>query len=89
MTVHQNRVFESGFGRPEISPHLLFLDFQVALSGVGRATLGKMAENDWTRLLGWPGYKVYRHEVDEPGKRLKPRAKRRCGNRQLMCSGCS
>jgi glucosylceramidase len=23
-----------------------------------------MSDNDWTRVLGWPGYRVYRHEID-------------------------
>jgi hypothetical protein len=29
-----------------------------------------MRDNDWTRVLGWSGYKVYRHEIDEAGKKL-------------------
>jgi transposase len=52
------------------------------------STLGDMAENDWTRILGWPGYKVYRHELNEGGKRLKLWARRKRGNKQLVCSGC-
>jgi hypothetical protein len=36
-----------------------------------------MRENDWTRILGWPGYKVYRAEIDEPAKRLKLWARRK------------
>lgn len=47
-----------------------------------------MRDNDWTRVLGWPGYKVYRHEIDERGKRLKLWARRKRGNKQLVCSGC-
>ena len=47
-----------------------------------------MRDNDWTRVLGWPGYKVYRHEIDEPGKRLKLWVRRKRGHRQLVCSGC-
>ena len=47
-----------------------------------------MRDNDWTRVLGWPGYKVYRHEIDEPGKRLKLRVRRRRANKLLVCSGC-
>jgi hypothetical protein len=27
-----------------------------------------MRENDWTKVLGWPGYKVYQHEINEPAK---------------------
>ena len=26
-----------------------------------------MIENDWTKVLGWPGYKVYRAEIDDRG----------------------
>jgi transposase len=47
-----------------------------------------MMENDWTRLLGWPGYKVYRSEIDEPAKRLTLWVRRKRGNKQLVCSGC-
>ena len=47
-----------------------------------------MRENDWTKLLGWPGYRVYRHEIDEPGKSLKLWVRRKRGNRKLVCSGC-
>jgi transposase len=45
-------------------------------------------ENDWTKLLGWPGYRVYRHEIDEQGKTLKLWVRRKRGNRKLVCSGC-
>jgi hypothetical protein len=24
-----------------------------------------MRETDWTKVLGWPGYPVYRHEIEE------------------------
>src|ERR1039458_6947544 len=27
-----------------------------------------MRENDWTKVLGWPGYKVYLAEIDERGQ---------------------
>jgi transposase len=47
-----------------------------------------MRENDWTRLLGWPGYKVYRSEIDESTKQLRLWARRKRGNKQLVCSGC-
>ena len=47
-----------------------------------------MRGNDWTRVLGWPGYKVYRHEMDERGKRLTLWSRRKRGNKQLVCSGC-
>ena len=51
-------------------------------------TLVSMRENDWTRVLGWPGYKVYRAEIDEPAKRLKLWVRRKRGNKHLVCSGC-
>jgi len=47
-----------------------------------------MRENEWTRVLGWPGYRVYRYEIDEPSKRLKLWVRRKRGNRRLVCSGC-
>jgi transposase len=47
-----------------------------------------MRENDWTRLLGWPGYKVYRYEIDEGHKRLHLWVRRKRGHKLLVCSGC-
>jgi transposase len=47
-----------------------------------------MRDNDWTRVLGWPGYKVYRHEIDEAGKRLKLWVRRKRAHKHLVCSGC-
>src|SRR5476649_1250747 len=47
-----------------------------------------MRENDWTKVLGWPGYRVYRHEIDERGKTLKLWVRRKRGNQKLVCSGC-
>jgi transposase len=47
-----------------------------------------MRESDWSKVLGWPGYKVYRHEVNEPLKMLKLWVRRKRGNRKLVCSGC-
>ena len=47
-----------------------------------------MRRNDWTKLLGWPGYAVYQHEIDEERKRLKLWVRRKRGNRWLICSGC-
>jgi len=44
--------------------------------------------NDWTKILGWPGYAVYRQEIDEEGKTLKLWVRRKRGNRRLICSGC-
>ena len=47
-----------------------------------------MRDNDWTRILGWPGYRVWRSEIDETGKRLKLWVRRKRGNLVLICSGC-
>lgn len=47
-----------------------------------------MRETDWTRVLGWPGYRVYRHEINEAAKTLKLWVRRKRGNRKLVCSGC-
>jgi len=47
-----------------------------------------LRRDDWTKILGWPGYTVYRHEIDENGKRLKLWVRRKRGNRWLICSGC-
>jgi len=47
-----------------------------------------MRENDWTKVLGWPGYRVYQHEIDEKAETLKLWVRRKRGNRKLICSGC-
>ena len=47
-----------------------------------------MRDSDWTKILGWPGYRVWRSEVDEPAKRLRLWVRRKRGNRVLICSGC-
>src|SRR5450631_2492227 len=47
-----------------------------------------MREHDWTRVLGWPGYKVYRMEIDEEGKQLKLWVRRKKTGLKLICSRC-
>jgi transposase len=47
-----------------------------------------MRETDWSKVLGWPGYVVYQHEIDEKAKTLKLWVRRKRGNRKLECSGC-
>jgi len=27
-----------------------------------------MRETDWIKILWWPGYRVFRHEINEAGK---------------------
>jgi transposase len=47
-----------------------------------------LRDSDWTRILGWPGYRVWRSEIDEPAKRLTLWVRRKRGDRALICSGC-
>jgi transposase len=47
-----------------------------------------MRDNEFTKILGWPGYRVYRHEIDETAKTLRLWVRRKRGNRKLICSGC-
>jgi transposase len=47
-----------------------------------------MRETDWSKVLGWPGYRVYRQEIDEKAKTLKLWVRRKRGNGKLECSGC-
>jgi transposase len=47
-----------------------------------------VADTDFTKILGWPGYRVYRHEINEPAKRLRLWVRRPRRSRALICSGC-
>jgi len=47
-----------------------------------------MRENEYTKILDWPGYRVYRYEIDEIAKTLRLWVRRKRGNRKLICSGC-
>ena len=47
-----------------------------------------MRRNDWTKILGRPGYAVYEQEIDEKAKILKLLVRRKRGNRRLICSSC-
>ena len=47
-----------------------------------------MRNSDWTKILGWPGYRVYKDEINEEAKALKLWVRRKRGNRKLVCSGC-
>src|SRR5438094_1739994 len=47
-----------------------------------------MRDNEFTKILGWPGYRVYRHKIDEAAKTLRLWVRRKRGNRKLICSGC-
>ena len=47
-----------------------------------------MRDNDFTKILRWPGYRVYQAEIDEEDKSLRLWVRRKRGNRKLICSGC-
>ena len=47
-----------------------------------------MRDTDFTKILGWPGYRVYQHEINEPAKRLRLWVRRKRRPRPLICSGC-
>jgi transposase len=47
-----------------------------------------LRDNELTKLLGWPGHRVYRHEIDEKAKTLKLWIRRKRGHQKLICSGC-
>jgi len=47
-----------------------------------------MRDNEFTKILRWPGYRVYRHEINEAAKTLRLWVRRKRGNRKLICSGC-
>jgi transposase len=45
-------------------------------------------DDDWTKILGWPGWRVHRTEIQEGTKTLKLWVKRKPSQRRLVCSGC-
>jgi transposase len=45
-------------------------------------------DDDFTKILAWPGYRVFRHEIDEAAKTLRLWVRRRARSRPLICSGC-
>jgi transposase len=47
-----------------------------------------LRRDEWTKILGWPGYRVYQQEIDEKAKTLKLWVRRKRGNQKLICSGC-
>ena len=47
-----------------------------------------MKDSDWSKILGWPGYRVYRSEINEAAKSLKLWVRRKKGNRRLVCPVC-
>jgi len=47
-----------------------------------------LTEREFTKILDWPGYRVYRHEIDAGAQTLKLWVRRKRGNLVLICSGC-
>ncbi len=47
-----------------------------------------MRDTDFTKILGWPSYRVYQHEINEPAKTLRLWVRRKRRPRPLICSGC-
>lgn len=47
-----------------------------------------MTDSEWTKILRWPGYRVYRSEINETAKTLRLWVRRKRGNLKLVCSGC-
>ena len=45
-------------------------------------------DNDFTKILGWPGSRVFQHEINERAKTLRLWVRRRRGRGPLICSGC-
>ena len=45
-------------------------------------------DNEFTRILQWPGYRVYQQKIDDKSKTLELWVRRKRGNRKLECSGC-
>jgi hypothetical protein len=47
-----------------------------------------LTHKEWTAILVWPGYRVYRHELDEEAKTLKLWVGRKPVHRGFECRGC-
>ena len=47
-----------------------------------------MTDNEFTKILSWPGYRVYQHEIDQQAKKLRLWVRRKRGHRKIECSGC-
>ncbi len=45
-------------------------------------------DREFTKILRWPGYAVYRHEIDEEARLLRLWVRRKRGNRKIECGGC-
>jgi transposase len=48
----------------------------------------QLTHKEWTAILAWPGYRVYRYELDEGAKTLKLWVCRKPVHRGYECGGC-
>jgi transposase len=48
----------------------------------------QVTDKEWTAILAWPGYRVYRQEIDEENKRLKLWVRRKPVHKGFQCGGC-
>jgi len=47
-----------------------------------------LTQREFTKILDWPGYRVWRYAIDEHQRRLTLWVRRKAGNRKLICSAC-
>lgn len=47
-----------------------------------------MTEREFSKILDWPGYRVYRHEINEKTRTLRLWVRRKRGNQVYICSRC-
>jgi transposase len=47
-----------------------------------------LRDHAFTKILDWPGYGVWKHEIDELTRTLRLWVRHKRGNRVLICSGC-
>jgi len=48
----------------------------------------QVTDKEWTAIMAWPGYRVYRQEIDEEKKKLKLWVRRKPVHRGFQCGGC-
>jgi transposase len=81
-TLSRAQHFPQGIDAAHLAGH-----FRGLLAFPYAATMTQL-DQDWTKILGWPGYRVYQHEINEKNKTLKLWVRRKAGNQKLACGGC-
>jgi hypothetical protein len=51
--------------------------------------LSRMSESEWPKIPGWPGYRVYRSEINEEGKTRRKRGNRKAGTDGISVNQCA